>query len=281
MRCTIQSLWLGERLSPLERLCAYSFMRHGHEFHLYAYNELVGVPEGVVMKDANEIIPQKKVFVCRRGSFAVFSDWFRWALLYRRGGWWVDMDVVCLKPFVFDSPIVFSGDRTILSVRSKVQIGCCYTHVLAFPANHMFCAWMERCCAHPNRFLPYDSWRNRVRKTKRVLQRKGKEFTRWGESGGPRGFTQALKHHNLLPHAQSYEVFSPYLAFPRERWRKILLEEFDGSAEVLFPDSYAFHAENEYLRREGYDKSSPFPENSLLGRLNNEYEKTVSVKRHA
>ncbi len=33
----IQSLWIGNPLSKLERLCIQSFIDHGHEFHLYTY----------------------------------------------------------------------------------------------------------------------------------------------------------------------------------------------------------------------------------------------------
>jgi len=48
----VQSLWVGERLSPIEQLCVSSFLHHGHEFHLYAYGELAGVPAGAALKDA-------------------------------------------------------------------------------------------------------------------------------------------------------------------------------------------------------------------------------------
>ena len=36
----IQSLWIGQRLSDLERLCIRSFLQKGHPFHLYTYNEI-------------------------------------------------------------------------------------------------------------------------------------------------------------------------------------------------------------------------------------------------
>ena len=31
----IQSLWIGDRLSVMERLCIQSFLDQGHQFHLY------------------------------------------------------------------------------------------------------------------------------------------------------------------------------------------------------------------------------------------------------
>ena len=263
----IQALWIGESLSPIERLCASSFIHNGHEFHLYAYNELTNVPEGVIMKDANEIIPKQEVFLCRRGSYAIFSDWFRWTLLHERGGWWVDMDVICLKPFIFDDGIVFAGSTTTTS-NNDLR---CEQNIMRFPADHPFCKWMENCCAHPNKILPYDSLRIRVRKIKRTLQKKGKEFAGWGESGGPAGFTRAVKYYNLAPYAKSRDTFLPQLIFPVNQWHQMLLQETDESVESLFPDSYAFHIGNEFLRRAKINKNAPFPESSLLGKLSSQH----------
>ncbi len=53
----IQSLWIGSRLSTMEKLCIVSFIKQGHAFHLYTYGEVAEVPQGTIVKDANEIIP--------------------------------------------------------------------------------------------------------------------------------------------------------------------------------------------------------------------------------
>ena len=42
----IQSFWVGEPLSKLEQLCIQSFLDNGHEFHLYVYDDVQGIPEG-------------------------------------------------------------------------------------------------------------------------------------------------------------------------------------------------------------------------------------------
>ncbi|MDD9856842.1 MAG: glycosyltransferase [Gammaproteobacteria bacterium] len=267
----VQSLWVGERLSPIEQLCVSSFLHHGHEFHLYRYGELAGVPAGARVMDAGAIIPQREVFMHRRGTYAIFSDWFRWALLERLGGWWVDMDVVCLKPFMFDDRLVFGGDKNIVPGSGERGSGHCHIDILSFPAGHAFCRHMRERCAHPNRFVAYDSPGSRFLKLKRILLRRGREYTGWGEAGGPCGFTRALEHYGLLKLAKPYRVFSPYLAFPRRQWQRMLLEQFDGDVDALFPGSYSFHIGNEYLRLDGYDKSRPIPERSLLGRLSARY----------
>jgi len=112
----VHALWIGEELSPVELLCAHSFIDKGHEFHLWLYNELkTPLPKQVVLEDASEIIPVEQVFAYTKtnqfghgkGSYAGFSDIFRYKLLHEIGGWWTDMDVVCLKPLGFEEPYVF------------------------------------------------------------------------------------------------------------------------------------------------------------------------------
>ncbi len=110
-RPPVQSLWIGATLSTMERLSIASFLAQGHPFHLYTYGELQNVPAGTTLLDARSILPEAEIFVYTRGigkgSYAAFSDLFRYAALLDRGGWWVDLDVVALRPFEFDRDYVF------------------------------------------------------------------------------------------------------------------------------------------------------------------------------
>src|SRR3989338_7556081 len=114
---TIQLLWIGDELSNLERLCLYSYLQNGHSVHLYVYNSNLDGPEGVVLKDGNEILDKSEIFVyqsgCGKGSVSAFSNLFRYALLYQKGGWWSDTDVVCLKHLDFQDKYVFSAQIKI------------------------------------------------------------------------------------------------------------------------------------------------------------------------
>src|SRR5580698_9560242 len=102
MLLPIQSLWVGDRLSAMEQLAIKSFLFHGHPFHLYVYQATEGIPEGTIVQDANEILPATSIFkYSEHNSYAGFANFFRYKLLVERGGWWVDMDVICLKPFRF------------------------------------------------------------------------------------------------------------------------------------------------------------------------------------
>lgn len=108
----IQSLWIGDHLRTLEQLSITSFLKNGHTYHLYAYDDIRGVPEGVVVKDANQILPRSMVYrQTRYDTPASFASLFRYKLLSDCGGWWVDTDVVCLKPFQFKANYVFASER--------------------------------------------------------------------------------------------------------------------------------------------------------------------------
>jgi hypothetical protein len=121
---TVNGLWIGDRLSVMEMLTLKSFVFHGHTFHLWTYNKIENqLPEGVVIKDANQIIPEKNIIVRKfndpvtgvgKGSVgAPFSDMFRYKLLFEQGGWWVDMDVTCLKPLAIEEPYFFRDHLTL------------------------------------------------------------------------------------------------------------------------------------------------------------------------
>lgn len=111
----VNGLWIGTQLSEIELLTINSFLHHGHTFILWTYGDVENVPEGVIVKDANEIIGEDRVFKYPedsklkwgKGSYAGFSDIFRYKLLYEKGGWWVDMDLTCLKPFNFEDDYFF------------------------------------------------------------------------------------------------------------------------------------------------------------------------------
>jgi len=111
MNKIIQGLWIGN-FSVMEQLCIRSFLAHGHEFDLYTYGPVVGVPDGTRIEDANEIVPYERVakFTEVGGGF---SDFFRFSLLAKRGGWWMDMDMVCLRPLDFEEEYVYGGIRGI------------------------------------------------------------------------------------------------------------------------------------------------------------------------
>jgi hypothetical protein len=101
----VQALWVGQKLRWVEELSMLSYLRNGWRYHLYAYDDIGNIPEGVEVMDANLIVPREEVFVekaksgAHKGSLGAFSDYFRYALLAKKGGLYSDTDVINLRRF--------------------------------------------------------------------------------------------------------------------------------------------------------------------------------------
>ncbi len=129
----VHGLWVGNKLSALELLTLYSYTHHGHLFYLWTYDELENeLPKGVFIKDANEIIPSKKIFYrkyddpsCGVGKGSIgspFSDLFRYLLLYKYGGWWTDMDITLLQPIKITEPYFFRSHDKLLAIGNILKV---------------------------------------------------------------------------------------------------------------------------------------------------------------
>jgi len=224
MNDVIQGLWVGNELSVMEQLSIASFLRNGHEYHLYVYEDVKNIPSGTTIKDGNEILPESRIFQYKQqASYAGFSNFFRYKLMLERGGWWVDTDTICLKPFDFEAEYVFSsefamGEEFINSGIFKAPIG---SEVMAY-------AW-------------------------RICESKDPERIVWGETG-PRLMATAVRECLLERYAQSPEVFCP---ISYADWHRVL----EPDADLKLTDrSYAIHLWNERWRAAGQDKNATYPD---------------------
>ncbi len=251
----IQSLWIGPKLSLVEQLCIKSYLMNGNPFHLYVYDEVEGIPEGTTVLDANDILSKDLIFTSHNGSVAHFADWFRWTMLEKIGGIWVDMDLIALKKFDFEEEVLFGLESPEVANVS----------FLKFPKNHKLPKFMSTVCKSPNKFLPYDSLRTKIKKILRRLQGNNRSNTGWGETGGPQGFTKALKHFNIFHKGKPFIDFYPvsYL-----HWKNIF-DEALYQKEDLLSHSYAIHLWNEHLRQ---NKNLKIEEQSLLTNLLERYD---------
>ena len=231
----IQSLWIGGALSPMEQLSIASFLAHGHEYHLYSYGEVSQLPNGALLKNAEEILPKEAIFQYQHHpSYAGFSNFFRYRLLLRKGGCWADTDVVCLKPFAFDAPYVFAMER--------ISGGAVATSaVIKAPAGSEIMAFNWQVCL---------SCRDPARAA-------------WGQLG-PKLMARAISKFGLDAHLQAPEVFCP-LAY--DEWEALL-----SPSEVGFSEqTHAIHLWNEMWRRGGRDKSAAYHPSCLYERLKREH----------
>jgi len=260
----IQMFWHGAPLSRVEQLSLASFVHHGHPVHLYAYEPLEGVPSGVTMREAGEILPRDLIFRHRRTkSIAPFADWFRYLLLFQRGGIWADTDVVCLKPFDYAQPRVFGWqDEELIN-----------NAVIGLPAGDPLASWMAGACEHPNRWLPYDDWAIRFRKLQRRFFRGNRRGDiRWGESG-PIGLTRAIAHFGYTAEALPVWHFYPV---PHENYRA-LFETAGPNGPLPLEDSRAVHLWNNLIERDAPGrKCASFSADSPFERLWARYFKSAS-----
>ena len=110
---TVNGLWIGT-LGDLQLLSMESFIKQGHRYILWSYdvkNMRKKVPKGVIVKDGNEILKKEEIFKHWSGNLATFADIFRYKLLYERGGWWVDLDLVSMRPLPKDIKYFYGGER--------------------------------------------------------------------------------------------------------------------------------------------------------------------------
>jgi hypothetical protein len=224
----IQCLWIGRALSPLEQLSIRSFLDNGHEVHLYVYEQVEGVPRGTCIRNAERVLPRSAQFLYREHpSYAGFANFFRYRLLLEKGGWWVDLDTICLRPLDFAADYVFSSED-VLEGGTKANLAA--TRV---PAGSELMADLWRQCE------AFD-----VSKLS------------WGECG-PQLMAEVIRRHALEEFVQPPKAFSP---LPWWQWRDAL----DPDAAYKPPEeAYAIHLWNEMWRRGEIDKRVAAPAGSL------------------
>lgn len=247
-------LWIGERLGRMERACMRSVMAQGHRLQLWHYAPLAGVPEGAVLRDAAKIVAQARVFRhVPTGSYALFSNLFRYTLLQAGEGMWLDSDMYLLRPIPPGNGHIFGWQEQ----------GLLSTGVLALPPDtpalneligyfgaRRIPAWL------PLRWRLRYAWQRARRGTYRI------ETMPWGNLG-PGGLTHTLARHSLLGHALPQTVFSP------TGWRDAgwIFRSGARLEDWTSPQTLAIHLYNELIRAR---KDAPPPPGSFLERLHRE-----------
>lgn len=221
----------------MELLCIQSFIQNGHEFHLYVYNDIENAPGEVVQMDANKIISENKIFKDSHGGVSSFSDWFRYQLLYDKGGWWVDMDSICLKYFDFESEYCFSTEKPH------------YPHKQALLNNGFIKSPPQ--AEYLSDILNYI---HSIDHTEIV----------WGELG-PRLLRAVLKYYESDKYLKPPETFCPL------NWDEINQLITTGQCLLDFKHSYAIHMWNEIWRVNQIDKNAKYHPESIYEKLKDKY----------
>ncbi len=241
MADVVQSLWIGPKLSSMEKLCIQSFQKHGHEFHLYVYDQVDGVPPPTKLCDANEIVPSSRIFFySEHNSCAGFANMFRYKLLLERGGWWVDTDTVCLREFSFSEPYVFSSESTAAGPKQEAG-SCASAGIIRTPPI----TELMRYC-----------WEHCDRADSRTLK--------WGDTG-PKLIARALGAFSLNHFIQAPRVFCP---IPFNQWNQVLMPDLEWQ---FSRETRAVHLWNEMWRRDNRPKDASYDPSCLYERLKSCY----------
>lgn len=229
-RPTFVTFWAGT-LSPFERACIGSFVRQGYEVHLYSYDPVEGVPEGVVPQDASTIAPREDMghFIYDgRPNLSHFTDYFRYGLFLKTDHIWIDTDVLLLRKFDRDLP------QMLLTKEHETSI----------------------CGA----IMRLDGNQVDLEDIVRQARAKGGRSMRWGATG-PVLLTELYKGSAFFEEAFEPKYFYPVLydVF----WKVFLPEERDACAE-LCREAYTLHLWNNIVVELGFWKHIAPPEGSFL-----------------
>ena len=137
----LQTFWTGKPLSRMERAALQSYVNCGYTVTIYTYNPMaefmVQVPPSpyIKVRDARELLPESQLFqyAGRAGvgkrenaySYLPFSDLFRFTMLHRNGGAWIDLDIFMTRPVparVLRHQYAFSSERTIQKGAYKMKM---------------------------------------------------------------------------------------------------------------------------------------------------------------
>lgn len=268
----VQSFWIGDRLSPIENLCIRSFLDNDFEFHLYTFGDLAGIPEGTTVKDANDIVSRTEFFHSK-GKYALFADYFRFRLLLKKGGIWVDMDMVCLKPFEYPDDVILAKEDY-----SNFAIG-----FMKFPVDHVLVHRMlERATFPPSEHLNIPFLKNipvagRIGLFKKlcrywvyITSRNESELVKrfsllyeWGTLLGPRGLTEEYINSGVNALELGAKDVYPVSYM---QWKNVFTK--GGTSLIDLRNSIMLHLWHEMIQRDGnFDKFARPQEGSIYAAL--------------
>ncbi|MDV2968641.1 hypothetical protein RZ532_21880 [Nitratireductor aquimarinus] len=242
----ICTFWFGSELRPVDRICLSSMVLAGYRVKLFSYGPVVGVPNGVELRDAEAILPQVTFKRLDPGypklasqiSVVQYSDLFRVMLMKHGEGLWLDTDVYLVNRVNFD----FSKPYLARENRSRLGVSAMY-----FPADHAviheFQNFIEGTDALPN-------WLGLGRGFFRPLWHRilGREV-RPADIGitifGNDGISRLAKKYKFFSTAAPKESFYYWTGKESER----IFDPAYGLEPIWHPDFKGFHIHYKALTR--------------------------------
>ncbi len=232
---TCSALWIGRELGPLHACCLRSFGIVGIPLKLYVYDRPIDVPSNVDLADANVIVPKEKIFRhSTTGSYGVFADTFRYALLRATDEVYVDADVYCIRQIPNNDYIFgWEDDRLINGA------------ILRLPPNSMILQRMINLTTNDIIFPPWVGRKTALLAVLKNLLGDGPTVKHLGFGAtGPQALTYQIKELGLADLALPREHFYPV------HWKNVqaFLSPKLTVRDIISPETTCIHMYNEILR---------------------------------
>lgn len=251
---TIQfvTLWVGESLGPVERACLRSMARHG-QVALYCYSRPDGVPEEVELRDAAVVLPIERVPQKWMHRADLYSDWFRYELLSRGLGTWVDTDIYVVGPIDAEKPYLFGLEAPDIINNAVLRVP---------PDSPLLPGFLDPFINH--RTPSWMPWRNYLPAKARELITGKADLSRipWGTTS-PLALTALARKFGLTHLAEPQERFYP-MPWQRADW---IIDPNIPVESVITNGTVAIHLWNRCIAA---FKNDPAPAGSFLHRLHEE-----------
>jgi len=121
-------------LPPIYSQSVATIKKHGYKPVLWTYQKFKNVPKGVIVKNAEEIMPWKRAkgfmeitkmptarHPAQKSGVSGISDYFRHLLMKKKGGWYFDYDIFLMKKLDGLKEVVMSSlPRRVKSRYAKI-----------------------------------------------------------------------------------------------------------------------------------------------------------------
>lgn len=243
------AFWIGRRLGDLHAACLRSFGEAGQQLVLHVYDKPEDVPDNVVLANASHLIPRSQIYRHRSsGSFAPFSDRFRYAILRAGLGVYVDCDVYCVRP-IEDGEYLFCWEGGVLN-----------NAVLKLPANSPLLGDLLAAVNNPRFVPPWVAARRRLKWRLRSLVGLHHSSHLPVATFGPAALTYYVRARGLDHLALPSEVYYPV---HYKQMAEAMLTPGRVLEDVVSPGTTAFHLHNRHLPH----SLSDVPAGSVLSQL--------------
>lgn len=215
---------------------------------MHCYEEIVDLPEGVEVRDANKLLPLSRMIRVPNGSPAVFCDLLRYEVQAQGLGLYVDCDIYCLRPIQNQDYIVgWESDKHINGAVLKLPKGS--------PALACLLKLKEKKYFIPPWAKKKHQCRYRLRAALGVPVKL--EQLPWG-SVGPRAVTYYLIETGEDKHVQPIDCYYPLPG----HYLPLLLDPGLAVEEIVTPRTKMIHlwnggGLNSLISKRGIPEGSP------------------------